>query len=55
MKIKYDKYWGSIEKTNLMIFIAVVLDPRYKFNLLNFWFKKIYGGNLVEEMMTKMK
>ncbi|KAG2712806.1 hypothetical protein I3760_04G143400 [Carya illinoinensis] len=55
MKIKYDKYWGSIEKTNLMIFIAVVLDPRCKFSLLQFWFKKIYGGNLVEEMIAIVK
>ncbi|XP_042944041.1 zinc finger BED domain-containing protein RICESLEEPER 2-like isoform X2 [Carya illinoinensis] len=55
MKSKYNKYWGSIEKTNLMIFIAVVLDPRCKFSLLHFWFKKIYGGNLVEEMIVKVK
>ena len=38
-----------------MIFIVVVLDPWCKFSLLHFWFKKIYGGNLVGEMMTKMK
>ncbi|XP_020992165.2 zinc finger BED domain-containing protein RICESLEEPER 2-like [Arachis duranensis] len=28
MKSKYDKYWGNIKNTNMMIFIAVVLDPR---------------------------
>ena len=26
MKRKYDKYWGSIDHINLMIFVAVVLD-----------------------------
>ena len=27
MKKKYEKYWGDIKNMNLMIFIAVVLDP----------------------------
>ena len=27
MKEKYEKYWGDIKNMNLMIFIAVVLDP----------------------------
>ena len=27
MKEKYKKYWGDIKNINLMIFIAVVLDP----------------------------
>ena len=29
MKKKYDKYWGSMDNINLMLFVAVVLDPRY--------------------------
>ncbi|XP_042988697.1 zinc finger BED domain-containing protein RICESLEEPER 2-like [Carya illinoinensis] len=28
MRIKYDKYWGSLDRMNLMLLIAVVLDPR---------------------------
>ena len=28
MKDKYDKYWGNMEKINMLIFVAVVLDPR---------------------------
>jgi hypothetical protein len=30
MKMKYEKYWGNIEKMNLLLFVVVVLDPRYK-------------------------
>ena len=30
MKLKYDKYWGSVDRINLMLFVAVVVDPRNK-------------------------
>ena len=30
MQEKFDKYWGSWEKTNMLIYIVVLLDPRYK-------------------------
>ncbi|KAA0035011.1 zinc finger BED domain-containing protein RICESLEEPER 3-like [Cucumis melo var. makuwa] len=29
MKIKFDKYWGSLEKMNKLMFVAMVIDPRY--------------------------
>ena len=29
MKLKFEKYWGSIDDVNHIIFIAQVLDPRY--------------------------
>ncbi|KAM1457224.1 hypothetical protein ACFX13_035285 [Malus domestica] len=34
MKLKFDKYWGRIEKLNHILFVAQVLDPRYKFDML---------------------
>ena len=34
MKKKYDKYWGKLEDINGNLFIAVVLDPRYKMGYL---------------------
>ena len=30
MKDKFDKYYGSFEKVNMMVLIAVILDPRKK-------------------------
>uniref|UniRef100_A0A803PZS8 Zinc finger BED domain-containing protein RICESLEEPER 2-like n=1 Tax=Cannabis sativa TaxID=3483 RepID=A0A803PZS8_CANSA len=35
MKRKYDKYWGRIEKLNMLTFIANILDPRYKLEVVN--------------------
>ncbi|MCD9640645.1 hypothetical protein HAX54_026053, partial [Datura stramonium] len=32
MKIKFDKYWGDVEGIDVLLFVVVVLDPRYKIN-----------------------
>ncbi|KAK4390113.1 Zinc finger BED domain-containing protein RICESLEEPER 1 [Sesamum angolense] len=44
MKEKYDKYWGSIEKMNMILYYAVILDPRHKLEFIEFTFDKLYGG-----------
>ncbi|KAL0316336.1 UNVERIFIED_CONTAM: putative AC transposase [Sesamum radiatum] len=36
---KYDKYW---EVCHILMGVAVVLDPRYKMSLVEFFFRKIY-------------
>ena len=36
MKDKYDKYWGRLEKMNMLIFIAYMLDPMTKFEYFEF-------------------
>nr|XP_023897492.1 zinc finger BED domain-containing protein RICESLEEPER 1-like [Quercus suber] len=48
MKEKYEKYWGDIENMNLMMLIAVVLDPRYKMKYLKYWFNKWYSKEMAE-------
>jgi hypothetical protein len=35
MKLKYDKYWGDFEKINPLLFIASVLYPCYKMEVLS--------------------
>ena len=42
MKMKYEKYWGNIEKMNLLLFVTVVLDLRYKMKYIVYWFNKWY-------------
>ncbi|XP_042944560.1 zinc finger BED domain-containing protein RICESLEEPER 2-like [Carya illinoinensis] len=41
MSAKFDKYWGDC---NLLMSIAVVLDPRFKMVLIQFCFPLIYHG-----------
>ncbi|KAL2237480.1 UNVERIFIED_CONTAM: Zinc finger BED domain-containing protein RICESLEEPER 2, partial [Sesamum indicum] len=37
MKQKYDKYWGSIEKMNMILYYGVILDPRDKLWFVEFF------------------
>jgi len=37
MRSKYEKYWGSMDKMNLMLYVAFVVDPRYKMKVLVWW------------------
>ena len=43
MKNIYDKYWGIIDNINLMLFVVVVLDLRYRLKYVKFWFREWYG------------
>ncbi|CAN4086409.1 unnamed protein product [Withania somnifera] len=45
---KFDKYWNEC---NLVLAVAVVMDPRFKMKLIEFTFNKIYG----EEAETWIK
>jgi hypothetical protein len=40
MKTKYDKYWETAERINLLLYVAFVLDPRSKLKGLVFWLKR---------------
>jgi hypothetical protein len=42
MKVKYYKYRGDVENINLL-FMASMLDPRYKIDELKFWFRLNFG------------
>jgi hypothetical protein len=34
--MKYNKYWRDLDRVNLMLFVAVVLDPRTKLDSLDY-------------------
>jgi hypothetical protein len=55
MKMKYDKYWEDFEKINPLLFVASVLDPRYKTIILEFWSKINVGEEKAEMIITKLK
>lgn len=54
MRKKFDKYWGSIDSTNRMLFVAVVLDPRYKSKYLKVKYINHYGQNIAEDLVKKI-
>lgn len=43
MNRKFDKYWGDVEKMNKLMFLGMVLDPRYKMVYLRHCFNYVYG------------
>ncbi|KAK3212504.1 hypothetical protein Dsin_017210 [Dipteronia sinensis] len=55
MQQKFDKYWGGLEKTNNLLILAVVLDPRYKLGYVKFRFDSIYGVEESQSMLSKLK
>ncbi|KAK5835381.1 hypothetical protein PVK06_011069 [Gossypium arboreum] len=55
MKKKYDKYWGDIDKMNLLMFVACVLDPRQKLKYLEFALSEMSSSEKACEMMQKLK
>ena len=44
MKEKYDKYWDNMDNTNFLLYVSVVLYPRYNMHYVNFCFGNLYGS-----------
>ncbi|KAL5582860.1 hypothetical protein UlMin_015302 [Ulmus minor] len=55
MQAKYDKYWGKIEKMNMLMFVATVLDPRFKLDYLRHGFNFIYEPGTASKMLEKVE
>ncbi|XP_021722397.1 zinc finger BED domain-containing protein RICESLEEPER 2-like [Chenopodium quinoa] len=53
MKEKYEKYWGDPEKINLLIFIVVVLDPRYKLDYVEWMITEIYDPIVASKLVSE--
>lgn len=54
MKEKFDKYWGETGRKNLLMYVAVIWDPRYKCEYIEFALDYMYkkdglGKNLAKE------
>ncbi|CAN6581511.1 unnamed protein product [Malus baccata var. baccata] len=56
MKLKFDKFWGHIEKVNPILFVAQVLDPRYKFDMLETNLEELgCGWDKIKEEKVRVK
>ncbi|XP_059436761.1 zinc finger BED domain-containing protein RICESLEEPER 1-like [Corylus avellana] len=40
MKTKYDKYWETVKRINLLLYMTFILDPRSKMKGLVFWLRR---------------
>ena len=50
MFVKFNKYWSEF---NLLLAVAVIFDPRYKFQFLEFCYSKLYGPRFDELARVK--
>ena len=55
MKDKYEKYWGNIEKMNMLVYVASILDPSKKLPFVEYYFMKMYSNDDVSGMMKKVQ
>ena len=57
MKQKFNKYWGDGSKINMLLYVAIVLDPTKKLTYLEFCFTYLFHGDKtkVDEMLEKIK
>ncbi|KAK9676042.1 hypothetical protein RND81_11G049800 [Saponaria officinalis] len=55
MKKKYEKYWGNVEKMNMMIYIAVILDPHSKLLVVELTLTNMYGKEKGMELANNVK
>ncbi|KAL4291636.1 hypothetical protein GQ457_14G015420 [Hibiscus cannabinus] len=42
MKMKFDKYWENVNNVNVLMFIALVLDPRHKLRYVEWIVRRSY-------------
>lgn len=55
MKAKYDKYWANVDNINVLLFIALVLDPRYKLDYIDWVIRTNYDDEGANMLFLKVK
>ncbi|KAL9660971.1 hypothetical protein QQ045_025790 [Rhodiola kirilowii] len=55
MKKKCDKYWGSFDKLNMLIFVPTILDPYFKLKGVGYALQSMYPQDNVDNMLAKVK
>ncbi|KAL4279114.1 hypothetical protein GQ457_03G011930 [Hibiscus cannabinus] len=55
MMSKYDKYYGNIDNINVLVFVAVILDPRHKFNYVDWIVRDSYDETKANLLCLNIK
>ncbi|XP_042974263.1 zinc finger BED domain-containing protein RICESLEEPER 1-like [Carya illinoinensis] len=57
MKRKFEKYWENMDNQNMLLYVGIVLDPRYKMRYLDFGLRKMYAydQSKIIDMSWKVK
>ena len=55
MMLKFEKYWGYDANQNFILYVANVLDPRFKLKYVKFCFGEVYDYHKAQDITTKVK
>ena len=55
MMAKYKKYWGGQDAQNFLLYVVVVLDPRFNLKYVRFCFGRLYDVEKAENFTIKVK
>ncbi|KAL4284773.1 hypothetical protein GQ457_16G007020 [Hibiscus cannabinus] len=55
MMLKYDKYYGNVDNINVLVFVAVILDPRHKLNYVDWIVRDSYDEVKATLLCLKIK
>lgn len=55
MKEKCEKYWGDHKRLNVMLFISAILDPRYKWDCVDYGICQMYKSNEALNVCNSVK
>ncbi|XP_021714705.1 zinc finger BED domain-containing protein RICESLEEPER 2-like [Chenopodium quinoa] len=54
MKKKHDKYWENVDNVNLLLYIAVILDPRRKMGYTKWAINQLYDSEKAKYLCDKV-
>ncbi|KAL5556687.1 hypothetical protein UlMin_038923 [Ulmus minor] len=52
---KFDKYWGNLEKMNVLLYIATILDPRCKMEAIKHEFGFLYDNETSAKLLKHIE
>ena len=55
MQQKFDKYWGNLEKINVLLYIATILDPRCKMESIKHGFGFLYDDETSAKLLKQIE
>ncbi|KAK9271529.1 hypothetical protein L1049_002893 [Liquidambar formosana] len=55
MKKKFEKYWGNFDNSNMLLYVAVVLDPQFKLGYVIFLVELLFESDKAKELISKVR
>ncbi|XP_038877573.1 zinc finger BED domain-containing protein RICESLEEPER 1-like [Benincasa hispida] len=55
MQEKFDKYWGKKDRINLFLYVAFVLDPRYKIKFIFHCLNQLFDVDVAKAIGSKVE